>query len=82
MRVMTDIDLLSRAKNVQHAEYEILTHILTEVDLSEVKHAMCDNEHSTKRFDQAAENLLDRLANWAEVRRKHLPKDHPDWSAE
>ena len=82
MGVMTDIDLLTRAKNVAHAEYEILSYILTEIDLSEVKRAMCDNEHSTKRFDQACENLLDRMENWASVRRKHLPKDHPEWSSE
>jgi|14BtaG_2_1085337.scaffolds.fasta_scaffold00918_3 tryptophan 2,3-dioxygenase len=69
---------LMRAKSVQHAEYEIIEHLLGEIDLAYLKEMMCDNEHSTKRFDTAAKNLCDRLTAMAEVRRKNLPKGHPD----
>ena len=42
-----------RAKSVQHAEYEILNHIVSEIDLSDLKDMMCNDKHSTKRFDTA-----------------------------
>ncbi len=67
-----------RAASVQHAEYEIIEHLLSEIDLAYLKSMMCDNEHSTKRFDSAAKNLCDRLMAMSEVRRKNLPKGHPD----
>ena len=67
-----------RAKSIQHADYEIIEHLLGEIDLAGLKALMCDDEHSTKRFDAAAKNLCDRLTAMADVRRKNLPKGHPD----
>tara|TARA_A200000159_G_scaffold147605_1_gene154796 strand:- start:24 stop:242 length:219 start_codon:yes stop_codon:yes gene_type:complete len=71
-----------RAKSVQHAEYEILNHIVSEIDLSDLKEQMCNDEHSTKRFDKACENIIKRLDGIMATRTKHLPKDHPDHTKE
>jgi len=71
-----------RAKSVQHAEWEILNLIISDIDLSELKVQMCDDVHSTKRFDKAAENLLKRLDGIMATRTKHLPKEHPEHTKE
>lgn len=59
-----------RAKSIQHAEYEILTHLLGEIDLQDLRDEMCDDAHSTKRFDVAAKNICKMLAEkqWCESR--------------
>lgn len=67
-----------RAKSIQHAEYEILTHLLGEIDLQDLRDEMCDDAHSTKRFDTAARNICKMLVEKATVRIKNLPKDHPE----
>lgn len=67
-----------RAKSIQHAEYEILTHLLGEIDLQDLRDEMCDDAHSTKRFDVAAKNICKMLAEKQMVRIKNLPKDHPE----
>jgi hypothetical protein len=71
-----------RAKSVQHAEWEILNHIISEIDLADLKVEMCDDVHSTKRFDKAAENLIKRLDGIMATRTKHLPKEHPEHTKE
>jgi hypothetical protein len=71
-----------RAKNVQHAEWEILNHIISEIDLADLKEQMCDDVHSTKRFDKAAESLLKRFDGIMATRTKHLPKEHPEHTKE
>lgn len=67
---------------MQHAEYEILNHIVSEIDLSDLKEQMCNDQHSTKRFDKACENIIKRLDGIMATRTKHLPKDHPDHTKE
>jgi len=67
-----------RAKSIQHAEYEILQHLLGEIDLQDLRDEMCDDAHSTKRFDKAAGNICKMLSEKAMVRVKNLPKDHPE----
>lgn len=71
-----------RAKSVQHAEWEILNHIISEIDLSDLKEEMCNDVHSTKRFDKAAESLLKRFDSIMATRTKHLPKEHPEHTKE
>ncbi|MBL98001.1 MAG: hypothetical protein CMF52_09310 [Legionellales bacterium] len=71
-----------RAKSVQHAEYEILNHIVSEIDLSDLKDMMCNDKHSTKRFDTACENIIKRLDGIMATRTKHLPKEHADYTKE
>lgn len=67
-----------RAKSIQHAEYELLQHLLGEIDLGFLRDQMGQDEHSTKRFDTAAGNICKMLVEKMEVRRKNLPKGHPD----
>lgn len=69
-----------KAKSIQHAEWEILNHIVSEIDLASLRDILATDVHSTKRFDAAATNLLKRLDGMLEVRVKHLPKDHPEVS--
>tara|TARA_B100001094_G_scaffold296530_1_gene318821 strand:+ start:341 stop:565 length:225 start_codon:yes stop_codon:yes gene_type:complete len=67
-----------RAKSISHAEYEILSHLLGEIELQYLRDEMCDDAHSTKRFDTAAKNICKMLTEKAMVRIKSLPKDHPE----
>tara|TARA_R110001592_G_scaffold67354_8_gene206584 strand:- start:12742 stop:12954 length:213 start_codon:yes stop_codon:yes gene_type:complete len=67
-----------KAKSIGHAEWSILQHIVSNIDLQMLRDELAIDAHSTKRFDQAAKNLLDRMDAMMEVRRKHLPKDHPE----
>ena len=71
-----------RAKSVQHAEYEILNHIVSEIDLSDLKDMMCNDNHSTTRFATACENIIKSLDGIMATRTKHLPKEHADYTKE
>lgn len=68
-----------RAGSISHAEYEIMEHIITSVDLHRLKSRMVDDKHSAARFDTAAENVLQLISNMMERRRHRLPKTHPDY---
>lgn len=69
----------NRAVSVAHAEYHLIEHIIENVELSRVKRSMCDDKHSTKRFDQACTNILQYLENMMGRRMHKLPKTHPDY---
>jgi len=72
---------LMRAKTVPHVEYEILRHILNEVDISDVVMEMVPegDEVAKERFDKGARSALQLLRNLMLRRLHRLPKDHPDY---
>ena len=68
-----------RAKTVPHVEYEILKHIIENIDILEVKERMVNDEHSATRFDKGATNVAQLIQNLADRRTHRLPKDHVDY---
>ena len=71
-----------RCKNHAHVEYEILQHILDDIDISIVKETMVVAPRKNKaeeRFDKGAKALTILLVNMMERRRHKLPEEHPDY---
>lgn len=68
-----------RAKTVPHVEYEILKHIIENIDILEVKERMVNDEHSATRFDKGATNVARLIQNLADRRTHRLPKNHVDY---
>jgi len=68
-----------RAKTVPHVEYEILKHIIENIDILEVKERMVNDKHSETRFDKGATNVAQLIQNLADRRMHRLPKDHVDY---
>jgi hypothetical protein len=68
-----------RAKTVPHVEYEILKHIIENIDILEVKEKMVNDEHSATRFDKGATNVAQLIQNLADRRTHRLPKEHVDY---
>ena len=67
-----------RAASVTHAEYEILSHVISEIDLGRLQSRMCDDKVSKDRFTKAGGNVLELIENMMGRRRHKLPKTHPD----
>ena len=67
-----------RAASVTHAEYEILSHVISEIDLGRLQSRMCDDKVSKDRFTKAGSNVLELIENMLGRRRHKLPKTHPD----
>lgn len=65
-----------RIKSIGHAEWEILNEIVMRIPIDDIKAEMCPDEHASKRFDKAADNLATTLMRLMETRAKHLPTDH------
>ena len=68
-----------RIASISHGEYEILTLILDEIDLSRLKARMCDDKVSTERFDKAADNVAGLIENMMGRRTHKLPKSHIEY---
>jgi len=64
-----------RAKSIGHAEHAILTTLIEDIDLSGLREHMATDEHSAKRFDSAAKNVLKVLDRMIDTRVKHVPED-------
>ncbi len=65
-----------RAASIKHAEWEILQHILTTIDLSRVKREIVTDKHSEDRFNKASAEICKLLENMQDRRAKHLPEGH------
>lgn len=68
-----------RAASKNHAKYEILKYMMDNIELDEVRDIMCKDEHSTKRFEDALNDvkaLFERQTTG--FIRTRLPKGHPD----
>lgn len=74
---------MNRAKTVIHAEYEIIKHIIANLDISDVKERLCPDgdEHALTRFDKGAENVANLIQNLADRRTHRLPKEHVDYES-
>ena len=71
-----------RCQTIPHVEYEILQHILDDIDISIVKETMVVGPRKNKaeeRFDKGAKALTILLVNMMERRRHKLPEEHPDY---
>ena len=71
-----------RYQTIPHVEYEILQHILDDIDISIVKETMVVAPRKNKaeeRFDKGAKKLTKLLVNMMERRRHLLPEEHPDY---
>ena len=71
-----------RCQTIPHVEYEILQHILDDIDISIVKETMVVAPRKNKaeeRFDKGAKKLMKLLVNMMERRRHLLPEEHPDY---
>jgi len=69
----------NKAASVVHAEYEILKHIIGNVDLTDVVERMAIDEHSVRRVEQGGGNVLVLLENMMERRRHRLKPTHVDY---
>jgi hypothetical protein len=65
-----------RAASIKHAEWEILQHILTSIDLTDVKRDIVTDKHSEDRFNKASAEICKLLENMQDRRAKHLPEGH------
>tara|TARA_R100001163_G_C5061642_1_gene198574 strand:- start:1570 stop:1830 length:261 start_codon:yes stop_codon:yes gene_type:complete len=70
-----------RAKTVTHVEYEILKHIIKEIEIQDIHDKMVTDEHSATRFDKGATNVANLIKNLADRRKHKIPKDHIDYEA-
>ncbi len=71
-----------RCQTIPHVEYEILQHILDDIDISIVKETMAvapRKKKAEERFDKGAKALTILLVNMMERRRHKLPEEHPDY---
>lgn len=68
-----------RAKSKVHVEYEILQHLLDDIDLQDLEQQMVDDKHSKKRFEDGAKEVFRLINNLAQRRIHRLPKTHEDY---
>lgn len=70
-----------RAKSVIHVEYELIKHIINNLDLSAVKDAMVPNgdKVAAKRFNTAGVNVKKLFVNMGQRRQHRLPEEHADF---
>lgn len=68
-----------RAKTVTHVEYEILVHILDDIEIQDVYELMVTDGHSQKRWDKGMKNVFNLLNNLAHRRLHKIPQEHPDY---
>ena len=68
-----------RAKNRQHAEFEILSFLMDKIDLISLRRRMATDSVSEKRFDGAAKNVSKMIDNMIQKRRHYLPEDHVEY---
>lgn len=68
-----------RAKSVVQVEYEILQHLLDDIDLQDLEQQLVDDKHSKKRFEDGAKEVFRLINNLAQRRIHRLPKTHEDY---
>ena len=73
-----------RATSKVHVEYEVLRHLLTRIDLSELEDKMVNDfkdykkyETLVKRFSDGSDSIASTLNNMVNSRLHRLPKKHP-----
>jgi len=73
----------NRAKSVTHAEYELIKHIIENLDVSAVKDDVVppNDAVALKRFNSAGSKVKQLLVNLGKRRQHRLPPDHSDFKA-
>ena len=66
----------TRARNIDHAEYEIIQFLLEFKDLDPLQKVMGSDEHSHDRWIKAASRIKDRLEKRQLSLIKSLPPEH------
>jgi len=66
----------TRARNIDHAEYEIIQFLLEFKDLNPLQKVMGSDEHSHDRWIKAASRIKDRLEKRQLSLIKSLPPEH------
>mgnify|MGYP005987925553 CR=1 FL=1 len=69
-----------RAVSITHVEYELISYVLTEINIDELAEYMATDDVSMKRFKQGAKNVGLMLKGMMERRKHRLPKDHPEYA--
>lgn len=70
-----------RAASVTHVEYEILKHVIENVDLRELRSVMATDKVTKDRFDKGATNIIGLIQNMMSRRTHKLPKTHVRYEA-
>ena len=72
----------NRAKTVVHVEYELIKHVLENIDVGAIKFDMVPEGDAValKRFETAGANIKKLLVNLGKRRQHRLPKEHPDYN--
>jgi hypothetical protein len=68
-----------RTASITHAEYEILNHLIENINLHELRASMCNDKVSASRFDKAADNVAELIENMMSRRTHKLPKTHCEY---
>ena len=68
-----------RAVSVAHVEYEVLQHLLNEIELTKLKETMAVDSVTEKRFGKGANKVADLIQNMMNRRKHKLPKDHVEY---
>ncbi len=66
-----------------HVEYELIKHIINNLDLSAVKDAMvpAGDKVAEKRFNTAGANVKKLFVNMGQRRQHRLPEEHSDYKS-
>ncbi len=67
----------SKARNIDHAEYEIIEFLKDFKDLQPLEDVMAPDKASKDRWDKAAKRLLARLSKRQQSLKAKLPDGHP-----
>tara|TARA_R110000824_G_scaffold106908_4_gene252678 strand:+ start:6066 stop:6272 length:207 start_codon:yes stop_codon:yes gene_type:complete len=64
--------MATRAKSVDHAEYEILCVLMANIDLEDLMDEMVTDAHSQKRWDKACAKIVKWMTARRDVRGNKL----------
>jgi hypothetical protein len=74
---------MARAKSVVHVEFEVFRHVITTIDLADLRSLMVPegDKVAEARFDKGVKSAAELIANLAMRRQHRLPEDHPAYIA-
>ena len=77
------LSYMERAVSVTHVEFEVLRHVVTTIDLADLRARMVPEGDTVaeKRFDKGVANVAELVANMAMRRQHKLPQDHSAYIA-
>ena len=74
---------MERAKSVVHVEFEVFRHVITTIDLADLRALMVPEGDTVaeKRFDKGFKSAAELIANLDKRRQHRLPEDHAAYIA-